>query len=415
MTPPGEVQTGPQSGAETQSSKEKSAAAPNLPKIGEEASTLPDDQKRSFVANMKNGLEARKNELSDGLRRKLWPPDGNGNFNAGATLSQYGKQTKETFKTAKIINQKGEIEESEEESISHSEDIPDRQPGCKTGSQLFAEWGLNRDMNTMQPELIQRAIAEIDKGNVPDFVRERRTVSMGQGLAFETSKDYFAIGTNDNYMYFPISGMIGKAIAKRKGWHLPTSTMALAAENTADYKIVVGGHNDLAHMGTLRVAKEHNEKILDEKKKKLAEYNKKHPSDPLTFEEFSRRFSFSGHKKVVCDGEKATNGGVLIFGLREAGGGFTQDASYPHPSPSLPGFHGDYSQGEIFVYNLTDHGKPISYEEAMRNPRYARILNGLEAQKYQNDGTFDPRLSYETPQNQRRIAGNRTSSQNRAV
>lgn len=420
MATKGEVKTDLPSGSETPASKESAAKTPDLPKIWEEAATLPNKQKRSFVANMREGLEAKKTELSESLRKKLWPPDGNGTFNAGTTLALYGKRTQETFQTAKIVNKKGEIEEPEEQdedTPSHSETIPDRKPGCKTGSQLFKEWGLNRDMNTMQPELIQRAIAEIRKGNVPDFVREQRNIPLGQGLSFTTSKDYFAVGTNDNYMYFPISGMMGKAIADELGWHLPTSTMALAAENSADYKIVVGGHNDLAHMSDLRVAKEHNDKILKLKKHKLAEYNAKHPSNPLTFEEFSRRFSFSGHKKVVCAGENSTKGGVLILGLREANGGFTQAAKYPHSSPSLPGFHGDYSQAGQFVYNLTaqENGKTktISYNEAMQNPKYARIINAHEAKLYRNDGTFDPRLSYETPRNQRRIASNQRPSTDR--
>lgn len=428
MTPPGETKENVKAGEE-KAPETKDVQTPDLNSIGNEATELSTkEEKQNFVVYLGDNLAESKKDLSKDLQKKLWPPDGNGDFNAGTALAYYGDTPKQAYTKAGVIDKEGQFIASLEEDEETDDDlnstlIPERRAGGKGGKELFREWGLERDANVKQEELTRKIIAEIRKGNVPDMCRTMRTTTLrgedGTEISFATANDYLAVGTNNDYMTIPVSGYMARRLSDEFGWELPTSTMAIASENSATHKIVVGGEKDISEMAELKVCQRHNERIQSVKDSIYAKYAKKAKSmkiQPMTQSEYFRKYSVSGGKKVVFAGRDATpegkgNGGIGIVGLREAGGGFTQPPSYPHKSPLLPGSHNDYSEAGLVVGKMVRTPEGIMpLREALKIPQYARILNAQEAKKHRHNGTYNASLAYLPPKARGRITRSRKAS-----
>jgi hypothetical protein len=442
----------------------------DLSDIGRQAEQqLPGkDAKNIYLNTLGQELKDNLSKLSPATQKKLLNADGSINQNEVARI--YGLSP--TFQTH--ITPDGKIkppaevpEENEEQPAdatanpSKNPKIPERPANAKTGTELFREWGLNRDMNTFQPELTQRIIAEIEKGNVPDFCRNMSTVNMGNPkstlLSFDTSNGYVAVGDNIDYIPVPLSGPMAKAIADHFGWVLPTADMAQARDAQAKVKLTVGGEHDISRMADLEWARRHNEKAKTGLQEWLAEYNKTH-TPPMTDADLSRQLT-AGQKKNIFIGVGATreNGGIGIGGLltrtrdRRTGKYVyspIQGYGYPHAGETTvdgkSGGHGDYSQSiPIIAQDITirEPGKPpksvplydilraappaatppsdpnelAKYQQAVDYARYRQILNA-----YDGGASFDPDQAYTAPRrnapDQNRVArNNRRPNKNRAT
>ncbi len=434
-----------------------------LSEIGRQAEEqLPGRDAKNIYLNTL-GQELRDNlpKLSPATQKRLLNPDGSINQNEVARI--YGLSSP---KFQRHITPDGKIkpatevpEEDDDKAESGTVKIPERDPRSKTGSELFREWGLNRDMNGFQPELTRRIIAEIEKGNVPDSCRNMSTVNMtdpnnprGPQLSFRTSNGFLAVGSNKDNIMVPLSGPMAKEIADHFGWVLPTADMAEARDYQSQVKLKVGGLQDISRMADLEWARRHDVQNKQKLQEWLTEYNATH-KPPLTEADLSKRL-VGGGKKYVFIGRGATidGGGVGITGLLmdgvnpRTGKPFIQDTGYPHPYniEGKSGGHGDYSQCDPIVdpqITIREAGRPIKtvhlydilrappppegapptdpeglarYNQAVDYARYRKILNS-----YENGAAFNPDQAYTAHQknssNQDRIARNRRTNKNQAA
>jgi hypothetical protein len=75
----------------------------------------------------------------------------------------------------------------------------------------------------------RRVLAEAEAGNVPEFLSQLVTVEYRETVAgveyavrVQTAPDYFAIGTDDDYVRWPVGGDVAQRIADMIGAELPT-------------------------------------------------------------------------------------------------------------------------------------------------------------------------------------------------
>lgn len=356
--------------------------------------------KKIFAEELSKELALRKNDLSPALREYVEGTDG----------------VVDLKKVEQIYGLSEDFKAQEQRRTPGTFAIPERPTSAKGGSELFREWGLNRDMNAHQEELTRQIIQEIEKGNVPDSCRNMRTITMqgkdGTKISFRTSAGYLAVGSNTDHVRVPLSGPMAKQIADHFGWVLPTASMAATTDAQADVQLRIGGEThtqyDLDHMADLEYARKHNERAQKALDKYMLDYNKraKAAGQPeLTASELSRRL-IRGEKKNIFIGQRSTAGGIGIGGLLDSRGNPIQPYQYPHSAEKgpkgEPGFHGDYSQSiainEAMVTPVTRDGKtlpPIHLYDALRDPNYARILNASEAAT--NGGSFDAEVAYMAP------------------
>jgi hypothetical protein len=449
MTSPDEkkeaVNTGEQKAPES-SDKAKKAAEEKPQSIGEKVEQLPDEDKPGFAKDYSNEVQDPEiwNNLSDACKRRLRPPDGKGDFNTGKALACLGgKKTREAYKKANVISEDGMLkppeEETDDENTDTNMDIPERQPGSKTGSQLLKEWGgtkgLNRDMNevvtvngkkmTMQEFLVQQIVKEIKNGNVPDSSRSMRTITMkgadGTKISFRTSNNFLAVGSNDDNFPIAMSGPMGQEIMKQLNGTLLTVSMAKTRDSQADVTLTTGGETptkaSLKTMAQLGHMERHNNRVaraIEVQRNKINAERQGKGLPALSKAEFSKTHLISGHKKYVCLGQRANSGPILIMGFAKThkgtvrpGQDYIQSGQYCHtglgPTESdgqrKVGTHGDYSQAspltdnQVTIVDSKGKSQTMPLAKALQIPEYAKILNASEVSRT-NDGTFDPKKNY---------------------
>jgi hypothetical protein len=420
-------------GAGVEKTSESAQKQPSLQEIARKAAerfTQP-EEKRRFLIELAKELRARIDELSPELRTRFY--NGKEDLDLNSVTAVYGLREHLSAE----ITPEGGLREADEDTtakIPGEYRIPERPAGAKGGQELLREWGLNRNMNAFQDQLADNIIREIERGNVPDSCRNMHTITMqgedGTKISFRTSAGYLAVGSNQDHVRVPLSGYMAKRIADHFGWTLPTAGMAAATDRAADLQLRIGGetHNDydLAHMADLEYARKHNQRAQKSLQRHLNQINKRAAEQgqpPLTANDLSRLL-IRGEKKNIFIGQRSDQGGIGIGGLLDTNGNPIQPYQYPHSKETGPngetGYHGDYSQSIAIqapkVTIVTPDGKSHSVHlyKALRDPKYAKILNPSEAGK--NDGVFIAENSYQrrgnfdspTPRRRGRRAPSRT-------
>jgi hypothetical protein len=105
--------------------------------------------------------------------------------------------------------------------------IPKRQRGSLTGSQFLAN-----TKNMLQPAREKVILAELRRGNVPDFLRRLRPVKFSMkrgGKSYDAvllvMPDYLALGSDSDFVRIPMTPVTAQNIADHYGLMLPTKKM----------------------------------------------------------------------------------------------------------------------------------------------------------------------------------------------
>jgi hypothetical protein len=99
-------------------------------------------------------------------------------------------------------------------------EIPPRAAHAPTGSEFIAS------LAPLAREEREAAILrELRAGNLPTFLRELRTVTINDTLAYQVMPDYLAIGSDADFVRMPMTPYTAQAFADEFGFVLPTSKM----------------------------------------------------------------------------------------------------------------------------------------------------------------------------------------------
>jgi len=215
------------------------------------------------------------------------------------------------------------------------------------------------------PEREQAILAEISKGNLPEFLRKLVPVELRSesGTARNlvatvfVTPDYLAIGSDSDFLRIPMNLHTAATIAGRFGFVLPTRKMVDAIYLQSRYRLVPQPLPAGAQMRSTEYYLNHNQLIEDQLHAigvRLGEL-------------------ISGDKKdVVMSNRLVTHlGRIAIYGWHRGAGQPIQPLSTVHGAN-----YADYSHGIRLIseWALID-GKPRLVRDILRDPSTAGILS----------------------------------------
>lgn len=256
------------------------------------------------------------------------------------------------------------------------------------------------------PEAREAAFwAELQKGNYPGFVSRFAPVTMtdkaGRRATFQVSVDYVAVGTDEDWLRFPLSGYYASRVADVFGCLLPTNRLVLETYRQAAIKLVAHPFDCqgtgsgkwqrsnaaiLAHEDVLqgRVACKRGQRIpsVDGKLNPLLGAHDgvcaiagAHPGVLV-----------SGHKKEVIVSHENLAERLAFWGFFTAAGKPIQSGFACRHGPGFS----DYSHGVRLVKADVDlDGKRVSYAELIADPAYAGLMF--------EGGAVCPKTAYPAP------------------
>ena len=244
-----------------------------------------------------------------------------------------------------------------------SKPFKQRSVDAVTGSQFMQQ---TEDLDFSERQLA--AIQEILAGNIPEGLRVPAILKLvndqGDTLLLPVAKDYFAIGSDTDFVRMPLSLPSAKAIAKQFNMLIPTPTLVDAIYEQADIQLKPQPMHPNEEMRFNAYYLRHNELINEQAG--------------------IRRFSevlLAGHKKdiVISTRMLLQPNKVPIYGwhLRPA-----------EPIQPLSLVHGenyeDYSHGlRLIGSGGCVNRKPVSVERLFADPNWKTILS-KESELYPN-------------------------------
>ncbi len=237
-------------------------------------------------------------------------------------------------------------------------DLPPRPADAPGGAALVDTLApLDRDAREA------RIIAEVLRGNVPDWLRTMVTVEMRRtvgGVAhvvrFRVTPDYLAVGSDTDWFLAPLSPLAAQRIADRTGTSLPTPPMVDAIWRTATVRLPPDSIAPSAAMITIPVMAEHDRRVH------LARARDPAPPGVLV----------AGHKKDVVLAARLDTlpTKVAIYGWQRADGSNIQPLYTGHVN-----WYADYSHGIRLVdREITIDGQRHDLVAALEDPRLAPML-----------------------------------------
>ncbi len=208
----------------------------------------------------------------------------------------------------------------------------------------------------------QAVVAEIERGNVPSFLKRLRPVTVNaqgnDGRAVTATvwvtPDYLAIGSDDDFFYVPLNYYSATRIAARLGCVLPTPRIVDAIYDQSVHRLKPAPLPAGPLMATNLYMAEHKEKV-DAQRRGFA------PGELI-----------SGHKKdlVLTNRLARMPGRVAIYGWHLATGRPIQPLSLVHGARYV-----DYSHGLRLVASLVDiGGVERSIYDALQDSKLASAL-----------------------------------------
>ena len=139
-------------------------------------------------------------------------------------------------------------------------DLPPRPADAPGGRQVADEIG---ELGVEARE--ERIYAELARGNVPDWLRplERVELAVDSGAdarpaAFWVTRDYLAVGSDEDFLYTPLSPGTALRVARLVGGSLPTPQLVDAIWAAADTRLVPIRIRPDEHMGSVRYFERHS-------------------------------------------------------------------------------------------------------------------------------------------------------------
>ncbi len=211
-------------------------------------------------------------------------------------------------------------------------EIPARSPDARSASELIERWSAlpleSRD---------EQVVAEILAGNVPSWLRSLSSLTTERpdggdwiSLEFRVLPDYLAVGSDDDFLFMPMSPQAAQRIADATDMTLPTALLVDLIHSMADRKVAPRPIPPSDAMTTLPVFAQHTGMLLAQR-------------DSLGIESGSW---VAGHKKdIVLTGRlNDLEGRVAIYGWHQVDGSPIQPLYTGHTDRWV-----DYSHGVRLV------------------------------------------------------------------
>ena len=241
-----------------------------------------------------------------------------------------------------------------------------RKAGALTGSE-FAKSIADSSLSLQQREIL--ILKEIKSGNVPDFLRllkeVRDTIQDGSKqltiIKYFLLPDYLAIGSNEDYIYMPMTPILAQRVANFLKCSLPTKKMVDQIYKSAKIKLTPQPIPPNKAMTTVPFFLAHNELV----KLQLNVYLAAHYAGTLT----------AGNKKDVIISNKIygeqTTPRVVIYGWHQLNGKAIQPVYNKHSNTWA-----DYSHGIRLIQNkVWVNGKRTTLQKILANSDLNQLLS----------------------------------------
>lgn len=245
--------------------------------------------------------------------------------------------------------------------------FPPRRSGYHMGGSEFFSTVLQasgnpKDRGVMGPERERAILAQIEAGNIPDFMRRFKTItvtdSAGNRAELKVMPDYLAIGSDDDFVRVPVTPLLAKALADRYGLALPTRKLVDHIYQQAEVRLAGRGlvqtKQDQNYMQGNGFYLKHNDLI----ERQLGGRG--------------QGALVAGHKKDIIVSRYAEThpGGLDLYGLFDANGNPIQK------DPAHENTYVDYSHGVRFIsQEVIVNGRPMRYDDVLSDPQLAGLLS----------------------------------------
>jgi hypothetical protein len=232
-------------------------------------------------------------------------------------------------------------------------------PADAIGGSAFAR----RTSGLSNADRDRAAVAELERGNIPSFLAHLTPVTLpadaseGQAVAATiwVTPDYLAIGSDDDFLYVPLTYSSATIIADRFSSVLPTARMVDAIYEQAAHRLTPAPLPAGPLMGSNLYLLKHQQRIAEQR-------------SGLPLGEL-----ISGHKKdlVLSNRLRQLPGRVAIYGWHKAPRDPIQPLSTVHGAQYV-----DYSHGVRLVSaTVVVDGRPLSIYDALQDSQVAPILS----------------------------------------
>jgi hypothetical protein len=210
---------------------------------------------------------------------------------------------------------------------------------------------------------------QIVAGNVPVFLREFKTIRVRNDLGeaeIRVSPDYFAVGSDNDFVRVPLTPMAAQRIADRFGWSLPTRKIVDDVYREAQVKLEPQPMTE--NREAVETFVEHNDIIEAQRREQ-----------PLGL-------LIAGIKKDVVISNRLNEKPqrVAIYGWHQPGGKPIQPLTTVHRETYV-----DYSHGIRFVEGVVRvDGRAMQLDEVLRDEKLSPLLS--------DEGPITP-TRYEAP------------------
>jgi hypothetical protein len=237
--------------------------------------------------------------------------------------------------------------------------LPSRKINAVTGSKF-----LELTSNMSRTERENAILNEVLSGNVPDFVRNMKNVSISYtdkngknyNATIKVLPDYLAIGSNKDFVRIPMNPITAQKIANRTGTSLPTKKVVdqiyLQSEKLIPSPMQAG-----SNMMSNQYYQTHNNKVEQQRKDKGIKLGS----------------LVSGHKKDVVISNRLDEkpNRVAIYGWHKNDGKPIQSLSTVHEDT-----YADYSHGIRLISNKVNiNGRDFDLKDVLKNPELSKILS----------------------------------------
>ena len=239
--------------------------------------------------------------------------------------------------------------------------IPNRPADALVGSKLAQEIAA-----LPLQEREERIWKEVTSGNVPDFLRQFCAVPVSATISGTDVKghifvlpDYLAVGSNEDYLYIPLTPFTAQRIADRVNCTLPTPLMVDSIYQAASVKLTPFPIPPTEAMTTVPVFQSHTLSVVSQRSASLSQF----PLGSLV----------AGNKKdvVVCAALSDSPGKVAIYGWHTAVGKPIQPLFLGHAATWA-----DYSHGIRLVSKTMDvDGHPMPIEKVLADPKLSALVS----------------------------------------
>ncbi|TCD28153.1 hypothetical protein EZ456_05520 [Pedobacter psychrodurus] len=208
---------------------------------------------------------------------------------------------------------------------------------------------------------------EIKKGNVPDFLRKLVKIEVDwisdqktNHISYYVLPDYFAIGTNNDFFYVPMTPILAQKVANLTKCSLPTKLLVDHIYKEAKIKLAPQPILPTKEMTTVRVFIAHTDSIL----KQLTPLLASHHLGELT----------AGNKKDIIISNKIygeSTSRVVIYGWHKLDGKAIQPVFNKHTNTWA-----DYSHGIRLIQNsIYINQKKTSLKKALGDVEFCNVFS----------------------------------------